>query len=214
MAVFASRAGAADPFNGIDVGDSSTVSFGDLDGDGDPDAVVGESDGTINYYENTGTGLAPAYTLRTGTGNPFGGIDVGTFSRPSLADLDGDGDLDAVIGENLGTLNYYENTGTGLAPTFTVRTGSANPFTGIDVGVSSATNLVDLDGDGDFDAVVGEDDGTLNYFENTGTTLAPAYVLRTGIVNPFNSIDVGFGSTPELCRSRRRWRPRCNGRRI
>ena len=79
-------------------GSSSAPSFADLDGDGDLDAVVGEFDGHLLYFENTGSATAPAFTARTGAANPFNGVDVGNFSTPSFADLDGDGDLDAVVG--------------------------------------------------------------------------------------------------------------------
>ena len=39
---------------------------------------------------------------------------MGTYSAPSFADLDGDGDLDAVVGETGGTLRYFKNTGAGF----------------------------------------------------------------------------------------------------
>ena len=65
------------------------------------------------------------------------------------------GDLDLVVGEYNGLLNYTENTGTSTAPVFVQRTGSANPFDGIIVhffgpifGMISAPALADLDGDG------------------------------------------------------------------
>ena len=58
------------------------------------------------------------------------------------------GDLDLVVGEFYGKLIYMENTGTSTAPVFVQRTGSANPFNGIDVGYNSAPALGDLDGDG------------------------------------------------------------------
>ena len=50
-------------------------------------------DGLLNYMENTGTSTAPVFVQRTGSANPFDGIDVGTFSAPALGDLDGDGTL-------------------------------------------------------------------------------------------------------------------------
>ena len=64
--------------------------------------------GTLKYYKNTGTATNPSYTEQTGTANPFNGIDVGSNSIPTFADIDGDGDLDAVVGEEGGTLKYYQ----------------------------------------------------------------------------------------------------------
>ena len=50
---------------------------------------------------------------------PFGLVDVGAYASPAFADIDGDGDLDAFIG------NYwrqhhvsFENTGTAVSPAF------------------------------------------------------------------------------------------------
>ena len=58
------------------------------------------------------------------------------------------GDLDLVVGELFGSLNYIENTGAATAPVLVQRTGSENPFNGIGVGYASATALADLDNDG------------------------------------------------------------------
>ncbi|NYT28196.1 MAG: FG-GAP repeat protein [Candidatus Thiodubiliella endoseptemdiera] len=37
---------------------------------------------------------------------------------PTLADIDGDGDLDLVVGESAGTLKYHQNTGTTSNPAY------------------------------------------------------------------------------------------------
>ncbi|NYT27916.1 MAG: VCBS repeat-containing protein [Candidatus Thiodubiliella endoseptemdiera] len=195
---YEAKTGDDNPFNGIDAGYSSSPTLADIDGDGDLDLVVGEGNGTLKYYQNTGTTSNPAYEAKTGDDNPFNGIDVGYVSVPILADIDGDGDLDLVVGEYYGTLKYYQNTGTTSNPAYEVKTGGSNPFNSIDVGDSSKPTLADIDGDGDLDLVVGERNGTLKYYQNTGTTSSPAYEVKTGGNNPFNGIDVGGYSSPTL----------------
>jgi hypothetical protein len=192
------QTGTANPFNGINIGLASAVALGDLDGDGDLDAVVGEDDGVLNYFENTGSAIAPAYVERTGTANPLSGMSVLYVGSPTLVDIDGDGDLDFIAGELFGTIAYFENTGSATGPAFIARTNTANPFNGIDIGAYSAPALVDMDGDGDLDAIVGENSGTLIAFENTGSVNAPAFIQRSGTDNPLNGIDVGDFSAPTL----------------
>ncbi|PZU98907.1 MAG: hypothetical protein DCE90_03635, partial [Pseudanabaena sp.] len=194
--IYVAQVGADNPFNGINVGSYSAPTLADLDGDGDLDAIVGKNDGNLNYYRNTGSSTAPVYTIQTGATNPFNGIDVGVLSTPTLADIDGDGDFDVIVGAGDGTLNYYKNTGSSTAPTYTEQTGTPNPFNSINVGSISAPTLADLDGDGDLDAIVGAYDGTLNYYKNTGSSTAPVYTEQTGTASPFNGIDVGYFSKP------------------
>lgn len=91
--------------------------FGDMDGDGDKDMFIGESNGTIHYFENTAPiGQNAVFTLDSSN---FQQIDVGQAAAPCIVDLDRDGLLDLVIGERKGKLKYYQNTGTASYPSFT-----------------------------------------------------------------------------------------------
>lgn len=99
-----SFAGISDPLSPI-------PTFGDLDNDGDYDMMVGFEDGKIARYENTGTLLSPSFTLIDPN---VGGIDVGQNAAPELYDLNGDNQLDLLIGEKTGNVNYYQNNGSGF----------------------------------------------------------------------------------------------------
>ncbi|HVN37582.1 MAG TPA: VCBS repeat-containing protein [Myxococcota bacterium] len=161
---FVERTGTANPFNGVIVGRGSPA-LGDLDHDGDLDLVVGEFGGTFHYFQNTGNATTPHYVERTGTANPLNGLSAGNFATPALADVDRDGDLDLVSGEESpGIFHYFENTGSATAPAFVERTGTANPLDGKSVGLDSSPTFVDLEGDGDFDLVSGDRDGTFTTY--------------------------------------------------
>ena len=111
------------------------------------------------YFENTGTAFSPAFAAASD--NPFGLVDVGSWAKPSFADLDGDGDLDAFIGERDGNTKYFENTGTTINPAFVGVIG--NPFVVANFGSRSTPSFADLDGGGDLDAFIGHTGGDLEY---------------------------------------------------
>jgi len=109
------------------LGDALYPAFADLDNDVDLDMMVGTADGVLHYFENDYSSGSPVYTLKTLN---YGGIDVGEFSTPFFFDLDDDGDEDMFIGNSIGNVVYYENTGTAQSPNYVLVTDN---FGGVNV---------------------------------------------------------------------------------
>jgi hypothetical protein len=161
--------------------------FGDLDGDGDPDLLLGSWSARVGYYRNDGGGAVPTFTP---VDTAFLTITRGSNTVPALGDLDGDGDLDLLIGEASGALNFYRNDGSAREPRFVL---VSDTFEGIDVGRRSAPALADVDGDGDLDLVVGSDADGLLLFRNGGTRTAYRFVR-----DPTFRLEVPPLATPAL----------------
>ncbi len=139
-------------------GRNATPTIGDIDGDGDLDLFAGESSGTINFYENTGSPTAPDFVL---VSDEYGDFDVGRRSLPVLHDIDGDGDLDLVVGSESDGIHIFRNDGTPGVPNFV----AAGTLPVEDFGFA-APAFADLDADGDDDLLVGGARGGLWYYEN------------------------------------------------
>ncbi len=152
---------------------------------------------------------APDLAVRAKYRNPLMiPVSAATFSKPALADMDADGDLDLFVGGGDGHIEYFKNEGSATAPDFRLQVGAANPFWYLeegedadyvpyDVGERAAPALVDYDNDGQIDAaVVGASDGYLDYFVLDRSGEQPRFVQQTGEDNPFDGVYAGIHTTP------------------
>ena len=192
----------------IDVGAGAYAVLFDYDCDGLQDIVLGNYgylDATyydvslalhckyrsqLALYHNTGTNINPSFKLIT---RNFAGISSMNLlsAYPSFSDLDGDGDIDMLLGNSEGSLHYFENiAGPGNPADFVL---SDLNFQGIDVGEFSTPQLIDMDRDGLVDLVCGKKDGKLAYFQNTGTSSNPVFTKLTG---EFGAVDVSDSYNP------------------
>ena len=167
------------------IGGIPNLTFVDLDGDNRIDIIATDGDfpANIDFFKNIGTITAPAFAPVLH--NPFGLSMPGFLSyHPTLADLDNDGDLDLMIGDFNGSFYYFENTGSATLPAFAI--AQIDPFNLSAVSLSSP-EFVDLDGDGDFDLMSGENSGNgdFKYYENTdmggGADFGPAQTNPFGL---------------------------------
>jgi hypothetical protein len=173
----------------IDVGTSANVTTFDYDADGRPDLIVGNNDeytpdnsldSRLRLFRNvTPAGGATAFEL---IDEDYLGMSTfqttGWAFAPTFGDMDGDGDLDIVIGDRSGKLFYGENTaGAGNEATFGQLVFQ---WQGLDAGQFSKPFIADLDRDGLNDLLVGGFDGRIRFYRNIGTATAPTFNEDTG----------------------------------
>ncbi|HEX5068065.1 MAG TPA: FG-GAP-like repeat-containing protein, partial [Myxococcota bacterium] len=195
---FVLRTGAYNPFD-WQGGDGPAPALADLDGDGDADLGLSRSF-ALDFLANAIVQPSLSAFELVGDANPLAAQNVGSYSAPAFGDLDADGDLDLISGENIGHFFYFANTGSATRPSFAPRTGTQNPLDGQSVGnLYSTPTLGDLDADGDLDLVASSYPGSFHYFENTGNATMPAFAARTGAQNPLDGLNAGFSDgTPTL----------------
>ncbi len=150
--------------------------FGDLDGDGDDDVILGQWGDAAAYYRNdrdSGDGTSGAMPRWTLVDSAAATLTRGRNTTPALGDLDGDGDLDLLLGESSGALNYYRNAGGPRAPAFEL---VSDEFQDIDAGRRSIPFLLDWDGDGDLDLALGSEGSGVRIYLNEGSRSEPVFV--------------------------------------
>ena len=191
--------------NMIDVGEGAYPVLFDYDADGLTDILIGNNyseigpgctGGTkkvsVTAYRNTGTSTAPKFQYVT---NDYASLStILTASRNlmlTFGDLDGDGDMDMIVGDDNGRLHRFQNTaGAGNPAVFAQQMPADmldNANNAIDVGQNAAPQLFDLNKDGLLDLVIGERSGKIYYYRNTGTANNPVFTLGS---NNLGSIDV------------------------
>ncbi|SFQ38468.1 FG-GAP-like repeat-containing protein [Hymenobacter arizonensis] len=200
----------------IDVSEGAAPTFGDVDGDGLPDMLIGNiADrvnnvyrATITYYRNVGTRARPVFSFVT---DNYLGLAAQRLEgiKPVLVDLNRDGALDlayAAWSSSANVLYYILNTAAAGQPAaFDVaRAVSFKPQGAAGSGVLPYSRgdmpcFTDVDNDGYVDLLIGTNETqepgmSLRYFRNRGSgPLEDAFVL---VDNDFGRIRDASGGRP------------------
>lgn len=207
--ILTEKTGVDNPLDG-EISGLFKPEFVDIDDDGDLDVFVSGyavNTAIIRFLENTGDSIAPVFTERTGSSNPLDG-EINKLGI-SFVDIDGDGDMDLFAGNqgyysNMNSF-YYENTGDSITPAFTLQPNANNPLDSVRIHLNAlnpvtATDLaprfsfVDIDDDGDMDCFIAVHSynygsaAKIWYYENIGTRIAPDFIRKADVDNPFNTV--------------------------
>lgn len=197
----------------IDLGEGAYPCFFDYNNDNLVDLIVGnygyfntngDPVSSLALFENIGTVHTPSFELVDRDWQNISSINLNTSLNipslnlyPTFGDLDGDNDMDLIIGDANGKLHLFKNNGTNPS-TFTI---SAPNYKQIDVGYFATPQLIDVNRDGLLDLIIGEQRGNINYLPNTGSTTNAIFdtiIEDFGKINIDSSIISTGYSSPKL----------------
>lgn len=144
---------------------TSSAAIGDIDNDGQPEIVIGASDNKMYALNPNGT-LVSGWPQGISLAEDFD-------SSPAIGDITGDGIPDVVCGASNGRLFAWRNSGLAI---FQIQ---IKDNLGANVPVRSSPILVDIDGNGTPEILVGDQIGRLHCFYANGTPV-PGFPIQTG----------------------------------
>lgn len=193
--------------------------LGDLNRDGNPELLIGQLNGTLSLFNIVGSGKSATASK---VGDNSYGVQVFESSAPHLADVDGDGYIDLLVGSYDGNTEYHRNTSKTTSPSFKHMTDT---FGGVLPGywrtelqfdpktqtfydstvyqrvAYSSPTLMDLDKNGDPEFIVG-DIGKITIYRNTRRSGNDSF--QQVEQNPFflsgtnECYDYNFGAQPSV----------------
>ncbi|MDB5240120.1 MAG: alpha integrin, partial [Spirosoma sp.] len=189
----------------------------DVDGDGNKDLLASPN---VSYnenqafdfrasgwfYKNTGTNQQPDFQLVQKDFLQNDMLDLGENAAPALADLDGDGDLDMLVGYvGAATANGYraglwqfENKGTAQNPAFALVTTDYLGVTALLALTNVLPSFVDVDANGSLDLVITGNGSEMRVLLNKAPKgAAVQYSLATAIRWPAINL-MGPGDLPTV----------------
>ncbi len=181
--VFTMMKGADNPLNNVHIPGLIIPRFVDIDGDGDEDCFIANSNGSITFMLNTGNAKEPVFEKQSAAFNPLSmvklkGLEISNFV---FAHVDNDKVFDCIISDDNGDVVFLKNTGTATKPVFTSTADNANPFAFLQNTDLKNISFYDWNKDGFTDLFVNN-----VYYQNNGDKTNPAFIknaLNAPVIN-------------------------------
>ncbi|HRG19532.1 MAG TPA: T9SS type A sorting domain-containing protein [Saprospiraceae bacterium] len=148
----------------------------DMDDDGDLDLWLGDGNGRLYFFTNTAGSGGPANFTYV---YPYNNIFVGQDAKPCVRDVNGDGLLDLLVGEQNNELNLFLNTGTKNNPVFPSTPDQRNygSLFSITDFYTFNNSIAPFENQGKRMAYIGFEDGRLSLYEWSGDGINGKWVL-------------------------------------
>ncbi len=176
-------------YGGLVLGRRAFPAFLDIDGDNKFDLVVGNNAGELRYYRRNSASSGVQWILES---KQFLDYQGGKNSAPVFADVDEDGDYDLLVGNQQGSIQYWENKGTAEIADFVY---NPLPFLGVTGGRNSVPAVIDLNNDGRNDLLIGNFMGQLYQYLQTADSNGLRFKLER---RKYLNLDVGLGAVPKI----------------
>lgn len=158
---------------------------GDINRDGQEEIVLGSDDGSIYVFDHQGC-MLPGWPKDLGS-NPYGRQIIIENSSPALADLDGDGCLDIIMGNG----PWYGDVGDGLVHAWRY---DGSEITGwpqsISGNVFAPVSVDDINSDGWPEVIAVSSHGWLYVWDHHGNLL-PGWPVQIGVTRAMSSAALG-----------------------
>lgn len=183
------------------------IDYFDWNGDGKKDIIAGAYySGRIYVYLNTGTNKEPIFNNRM----KIHGVTVSRSSKSHrVVDWNNDGKKDLIIGSSSGEVSLFINKGINLNQQIIFGKEIKLNDGDLSVGSFSSPAIVDWNGDGKKDLIVGNRTGNVYVFLNVAEDYAPAFdskgiktdISVDGYATPFITDWNNDGKFDVLCSS-------------